>query len=734
MRSISLLLIALFISAVGLNATIITVNWDGSGDYITIQEGINAAIDGDTVLVYPGNYIENIHIYSKNIIVGSLILTTGDTTYISQTVIDGNQNGSVVTFEGVEDDTAILCGFTITNGTGTQTGLGGLIRLGGGILCRFGSNITLKDLIVIGNTADVDGGIGCCNDSNMYLSNVTITNNWAFYGGGGIGCVDNSYINFDPNNRCNIYCNNAGCGSDLASDSNVTLIVDTFSVLQPNEYHVSPIENFSFDICHGKIEQVESDLYVSPAGNNNNSGISSLSPLRNINFALSKIIADSLHPHSIYLDTGTYSLSDNYEIFPLNCRSYVSIIGEGEDLTILNGEYNQSILYCVDDVNFSVENITIENGVALYGGGVSCVNNSNPVLFNVTIKNNCACYGDGGGIYCNNSNPSLINATIMDNYSNLGGGSISCNNSNPSLSNVIITDNSAYYGGGISCDDNSNPHLNTVIITGNSAFWDGGGICCGDNSCPSFINVTIGNNSAGYNGGGIYCWYSSPSLINCIVSGNSGNYGIYNNPNNPDQPIITYSDFWNNEGGNFYNCGSNVGVNVTLNANGDSCDVYYNIQLDPLFADTTSSDFHLTEYSPCIDAGNPDTTGLNLPPFDLDGNPRIYNGIVDMGCYEWQGVAVDDTIHTYHTLTLHQNFPNPFKSSTQISFSLPNPEKVKIQIYNLKGQLAETLLDENKPAGSHTLVWNAENASSGIYFMKLLTKEKAVVRKLVIIK
>jgi len=80
------------------------------------------------------------------------------------------------------------------------------------------------------------------------------------------------------------------------------------------------------------------------------------------------------------------------------------------------------------------------------------------------------------------------------------------------------------------------------------------------------------------------------------------------------------------------------------------------------------------------------------------------------------------------------NYPNPFTNRTEISYSLTRPENIKIQIYNLKGQLVETLLDENKPAGNHTFNWNAKEMSSGIYFMKLLTKERAIVRKLVIIK
>ena len=89
------------------------------GDYATIQAGIEAASEGDTVLVSPGTYVENINYGGKNIVVGSLFMTTGDTSYISSTIIDGNQAGSVVSFESGEDATAVLSGFTIQNGKAT---------------------------------------------------------------------------------------------------------------------------------------------------------------------------------------------------------------------------------------------------------------------------------------------------------------------------------------------------------------------------------------------------------------------------------------------------------------------------------------------------------------------------------------------------------------------------------------------------------------------------------------
>ena len=85
-------------------------------DYETIQQGINNAEHGDTVLVSPGIYYENINFNGKNIVLASLFITTDDTSFISQTVIDGNRQGTVVTFESGEDSTAVLTGFTITNG------------------------------------------------------------------------------------------------------------------------------------------------------------------------------------------------------------------------------------------------------------------------------------------------------------------------------------------------------------------------------------------------------------------------------------------------------------------------------------------------------------------------------------------------------------------------------------------------------------------------------------------
>jgi len=173
-------IISFFSSSLLLSDTII-VDINGGGDYTTIQEGINAATNGDTVLVYPGIYYENINYNGKNVTVASFYLTTQNNSYIDSTIINGNQNGSVVTFESGEDSTAVLYGFTIQNGSGTYYSHN---YHGGGILC-INANPAINNCIIGNNTAEQGGGI-CCVSSNIMLAGVIIKNNNAEYGGGGM--------------------------------------------------------------------------------------------------------------------------------------------------------------------------------------------------------------------------------------------------------------------------------------------------------------------------------------------------------------------------------------------------------------------------------------------------------------------------------------------------------------------------------------------------------------------
>ena len=160
----------LFLLVANLFATTLTVKTDGSGDYTSIQAAINASSNGDIVLVYAGTYTENIDFNGKNIVVGSLYLTTGTASYISSTIIDGNENGRVIEFENGETSAAVLKGFTITNNVTSS--------FGGGVWIGNGSDPTLTNLIISGNQAFEAGGVYIGGaGTNPTLSNIIISNN-----------------------------------------------------------------------------------------------------------------------------------------------------------------------------------------------------------------------------------------------------------------------------------------------------------------------------------------------------------------------------------------------------------------------------------------------------------------------------------------------------------------------------------------------------------------------------
>jgi len=140
------------------------------GDQPTIQAGIVAAMDGNVVLVAEGTYYENINFLGKPITVASHYYLDGKKKHIKKTIINGSQPvnpdfGSVVSFVSGEDTNSVLCGFTITKGTGTKLNFPGWpeIRLGGGIHCLFsGAKIChniIRDNIVEGSPLCFGGGI-----------------------------------------------------------------------------------------------------------------------------------------------------------------------------------------------------------------------------------------------------------------------------------------------------------------------------------------------------------------------------------------------------------------------------------------------------------------------------------------------------------------------------------------------------------------------------------------------
>jgi hypothetical protein len=368
-----------FVIILNLSATIINI----PEDYPTIQEGIIMSTEGDTVLVSPGIYYENIYYYMKNITVASLFLTTQDTTYISQTIIDGNQNGSVVTFVcSVEDSTSVLCGFTIQNGYNTDSGGGIYIEdsnsiltmpilenliiknncanYGGGIFIDYSYTASpgpiLTDLIIEDNYAYAGGGGIVIAGSTLSLERVTISNNNATGSGGGILCIA-AFLELIQvkiqNNSMEGFCG-TGCGSMYLNN---VLISD----------------NFGYGI-YGEFDQLEvRDAIIT---NNLGGGLH----LWNTDTILENVLitdngSEEIDGGGIYVDGGVY-------------RAEITIINSA----ITSNSSNLGGGLYIKDGDAVIINSTITSNISNSGGGIYSFCSSNDVsrtlLLNSILWNN----------------------------------------------------------------------------------------------------------------------------------------------------------------------------------------------------------------------------------------------------------------------------------------------------------------------------------------------------------
>jgi len=191
---------------------------------------------------------------------------------------------------------------------------------------------------------------------------------------------------------------------------------------------------------------------------------------------------------------------------------------------------------------------------------------------------------------------------------------------------------------------------------------------------------------------------------------------------------MSYSDIWNSKLGNYFGTSDSLGVPVQVNANGDSCDVFFNISLDPHF----SSGYRLFPENPCIGAG----IFKDAPEFDIEGTPR--HNPPDMGAYEFaRSILVEETSPAQFALLV--NYPNPFNPSTTISFTLPSPSRAELDVYSITGQRIRTLVSGIQSSGKHSILWDGRDdsgkaVSSGVYLSRLVMGKKVAVGRMLLLK
>ncbi len=511
------------------------------GECTTIQAGIDAASNGDIVLVANGTYTGA---GNKNLDFTGKAITVKSANGAAHTVIDCQGGGRGFLFHSGEGNGSQLIGFTITNGYVDGSSLYG--GKGGGIHCSY-SSPTISNCIISHCTATGFGGGGILlNSSTTRIENTIVEYNSAEVTGAGILIVNGSptiYNSIIQHNKTTGYSSGGG----------ICII------------------GASATVSHCTISYNESNInynYVPSEGKATNSG-------------------------GISFRDGSTALLES---------SVISHNKAQERGGIGSWDASPTILNCL------IEN----NEATLFGGGgIGLHSNSNATILRSTIKNNTAReYGGGVSVWnstATSSGPKLTDCIIENNNGGVSSGGINVLNSSAKIYRSIIKGNIADSRAGLGFKATENGVTSSLLVNNlivdNAATSFGGGVTCFSGADTVITNSTIVNNTSGSGSGGVYLDGASSSVANSILWDNSRD--------NLTGAAITYSD---------------VASAAVFPGTG-------NINSDPLF--TSTSDFHLTQFSPCIDTGN--NGASHTPLDDIGGNNR--DGQVDLGCYEYPNVA-----------------------------------------------------------------------------------------------
>jgi predicted outer membrane repeat protein len=497
MKTATVLVAVLFIPVLAFTDTIYVPD-----DYPTIQGAIDASVNGDTIIVRPGKYVENINFRKKAIHLKS-------ECGASETIINVYKKGVVVTCHSGEGPDTVLDGFTIMNGRESSHGAG---------MLNESSSPTVIHCTFTFNSASHGGGMYNMN-SNPTIDDCIFTKNEARYQDGDFGASGGGMLNVDSNpivTNCSFISNYADDGGGMHNDNSSPLVSNCLfnnnqvyfdGGAMRNVNNSNPIvENCTFfynsakDYGGGMADSENSSPTVAHCTFTKNSAGLEGGGIRSISVGQQYVTFCTFSENSAMRGGG---IRNYCETIVMDCNFY------GNYNTSGYGDPKGGGIYISNDTSL-VTNCVFTVNSSLGEGGGMFLNNFNDYSATVSncIFNNNQAYWSGGGIYVEGGSSTITNCTFTMNYAK-GGGGMAFYKNNPTVTNCTFCENEAENGGGgLRFYDSDSVMINTVLWN-NSApegpeMWLGKGI---KNS-----KVTISYSDV--KGGEVNVYVDYPSILN----------------------------------------------------------------------------------------------------------------------------------------------------------------------------------------------------------------------------
>jgi hypothetical protein len=636
-----------------------------AGPKRTIQVAIDAAANGDTILVADGTYTGpgnvNIRFGGRAITVKS---AAGPALCIIDVEASSAQHRRAFRFVDGETSSSILEGFTIRNGYATR---------GGGMIIESSSPL-IRQCIFINNTAYPvaaweGGGAVTMENSGAIFDACRFEANHAQIvasltgGGGGALWAANSSPTFTS---CEFVANTAtGAHGTLGSGGAVVVVSGSNATLMDCVLSGNHCENAGGAMSIRAGPGAPSSATITGCDFEGNTAYQ-IAGLLVMDAGVSTVTNSRFTQNISTQCCGGIAIVFSAAATVTDCTFTANTAGtDGGGGLVVQHSASASVSDCVFDSNTAVfgagiwigdsAQITIEDSTALAntaastGGGLMAVRGSRGTVSRSAFTGNLAGWGGAISIYGDGLmvEPLVLTDCMITGNSaaNNGGGAYIASFGRVSLVGAHFASNQATFGGGLWVGQSSQADVVNSMFTQNTASaGSGGGTMLTNNASGSFANCLFVSNQANFGGGAWVGTGANAGFTNCTYAHNSSpnGGGIRVGGNSASTVSITNSILWSNTQ---TQASVVLGIlTITRSAvQGGWPGGVGNIATDPVFIDPAAGDFRLSSGSPCIDYGDNAAIPSGLTT-DLDGRPRLVSvgmpsgaGIVDLGAYEFQG-------------------------------------------------------------------------------------------------